>query len=115
MHLALEGGAAVVLVAETIPWGFPTEVEVQPLSAAAEAAAWADYLAIDIERDYLPESLELLGGQTRKSGPSVAQVLVSTDMPCGGLAECGVCAVRTRKGWKLVCKDGPVFELSELI
>jgi len=44
-----------------------------------------------------------------------AQVLVVTPMPCGGLAECGVCAFTTRRGWKMACKDGPVFDLSELI
>jgi NAD(P)H-flavin reductase len=41
--------------------------------------------------------------------------LVVAPMPCGGLAECGVCAVTTRRGWKLACKDGPVFDLGELI
>jgi hypothetical protein len=44
-----------------------------------------------------------------------AQALVITPMPCGGIAECGVCAVTARRGWKLACKDGPVFDLTELI
>jgi hypothetical protein len=44
-----------------------------------------------------------------------AQVLVVTPAPCGGLAECGVCAVTTRRGWKMACKDGPVFSLNEFI
>jgi NAD(P)H-flavin reductase len=41
-------------------------------------------------------------------------VLLRTQMPCGALAECGVCAVRTRGGWKMACKDGPVFDWREL-
>ena len=32
----------------------------------------------------------------------------------GGQGECGVCAVRTRSGWSLACKDGPVYDLAEL-
>jgi hypothetical protein len=36
-------------------------------------------------------------------------------MPCGGLAECGVCALPAHRGWKLLCKDGPVLELGELL
>jgi NAD(P)H-flavin reductase len=35
-------------------------------------------------------------------------------MPCSGLADCGVCAVPARRGYKLACKDGPVFDLDEL-
>ena len=36
-------------------------------------------------------------------------------MPCGGAAECGICAVPFGRGWKLACKDGPVFELNPLL
>jgi hypothetical protein len=36
-------------------------------------------------------------------------------MPCAGLAACGVCAVQTRRGWKLACVDGPVFDLKEIM
>ena len=43
-----------------------------------------------------------------------AQALVRTPMPCGALADCGVCTVRTSRGPKLACKDGPVFDLSLL-
>jgi hypothetical protein len=36
-------------------------------------------------------------------------------MPCAGLADCGVCAVELRRGWKLACKDGPVFDLRDIL
>jgi NAD(P)H-flavin reductase len=36
-------------------------------------------------------------------------------MPCGGVADCGACAVETRLGWKLACEDGPVFDLIDLL
>ena len=44
-----------------------------------------------------------------------AQVLLHTPVPCGGVAECGVCAVTLRSGWALACREGPVFALSEVL
>jgi NAD(P)H-flavin reductase len=43
-----------------------------------------------------------------------AEALVLTAMPCGGMAECGVCAVKTAAGWQSACKDGPVFDFASL-
>ena len=48
---ALEQNASVVLVSELELSDLPPEVEIQPVSALAEVAQWADYLAIDIARD----------------------------------------------------------------
>ncbi len=41
------------------------------------------------------------------------QVLLEERMGCG-TAICYGCAVETRKGMKLVCKDGPRFDLREV-
>jgi hypothetical protein len=123
---ALEQNAALVLVSELDLPDLPPEVEVQPVSALTEVAHWADYLAIDVDREFLPGLRELLGigRQTEVTldaqavsprwAPGPNGVLVVTPMPCGGLAECGVCAVTTRRGWKMACKYGPVFDLKEL-
>jgi hypothetical protein len=46
--------------------------------------------------------------------PCPAQVLITTPMPCAGLAKCGACAIASRRGWKLACEDGPVFDLNHL-
>jgi hypothetical protein len=54
-----------------------------------------------------------VGGQAR--APHEAQVLVRAPMPCGALAECGVCALTIRHEWKMICKDGPVFELNSIL
>ena len=42
------------------------------------------------------------------------QVLLEVPMACG-LGVCYGCTVETKRGPKLVCKDGPRFELSEVI
>jgi hypothetical protein len=104
-------GAEVALVSSSPPSDLPHEIEVQPLAALEETCAWADYAAIDVDRGSLPALRDLLGHRRGMQG----QALVHTPMPCGALAECGVCAVTFRRGWKLACKDGPVFDLSELL
>ena len=108
---ALEQDASVVLVSDLGLPELPSEVEIQPVSALAEIAQWADYLALDVPRESLLR-LQEMSGIGRQVGE--AQVLVHMPMPCGGMGECGVCAVNVRRGWKLACKDGPVFDLNEL-
>ncbi|RPJ20086.1 MAG: hypothetical protein EHM33_29180 [Chloroflexi bacterium] len=122
---ALRQDAAVVLVCNSNPDNLPDDVEIQPVSALDEIIEWADYLAFDVARENLGQMRERLGkldqltaGKARVanegSGRSYAQILVRTPIPCGGVAECGVCAVTLKSGWKLACKDGPVFDWNEV-
>ncbi len=106
--IAFKQGAEVVLISDVPAHDLPEAVEVQPLKALAEICQWADYVAFDVSRENLPGLREKFkaGNQPR------AQVLVRAPMPCGAIAECGVCAVNIRNEWKLICKDGPVFDLS---
>jgi hypothetical protein len=115
VYAALRQDASVAMVSNLGLSDLPSEVEIQPVSALAEVAKWADYLACDLPRESLPGLREKLGLGRQAKIPFEAQVLVVTPMPCGGLAECGVCAVAVRRGWKMACKYGPVFDLDELI
>lgn len=120
LAVALDRGASVALVSDLDLPDLPPEVEVQPVSALRNVAQWADYMALDLYRESMPGLREMLGlgehvGARRQAGVRFeAQALIVTPMPCGGIAECGVCAVTARRGWKLACKDGPVFNLAEL-
>jgi len=111
---ALRQEASVVLVADWNGDDLPDEVEVQPLSALEEILKWADYIAIDVDREHLGLLMERLQQRNQLSAVRDAQVLIRTPMPCGGVAECGVCAVVTKSGWQMACKDGPVFDLREV-
>lgn len=118
LGIALGQGAAVVLVSDLELHDLPLEVEIQPVAALAEVTRWADYSALDLNRESLPGLREKLGlgkqvGARQRAGE--AQALIHTAMPCGALADCGVCAVTVPRGWKMACKDGPVFDLDELI
>ncbi len=111
---ALQRGGEVVLYARVPPPGLPPAVEVLPLDLLAEAPAWAHYLALDAPLAALESLPGLLGARGFGAMACAVQVLARAAMPCAGVAACGVCAVSTRRGWKLACKDGPVFDWESL-
>jgi hypothetical protein len=111
---ALRQDAAVVLVGGAVPDNLPDDVEVQPLSALTDILEWAEYIAFDVARENLNRLKEQLGRWEPPASGFVAQALIRTPVPCGGIAECGVCAVTFRSDWKLACKDGPVFDWREM-
>ena len=102
-----------MVVTDSVAENLPDEVEVQPLSALTEILEWADYVAFDVRRENLP-LIEGLGKQKQLSAMKAAEILIRTPALCGGVAECGICAVTTKSGWKMACKEGPVFELKEI-
>lgn len=112
---ALAQRAAVAIYAATTPAGLPAEVEVLPPDLLPEALAWADFLALEASPASIPDLRARLGLQPYQRPGCTVQVLVTTVMPCSGLAECGVCGVPTVKGWALACSDGPVFDFQTLV
>lgn len=114
LDAAFKQDASVTLVCEDAPDDLPLQVEVQPLRTLSEVCAWADYIALDTARESLPELRKKLGLSSPLKVWYEAQVLVRAPMPCGALAECGVCTVETRDGHSLACYDGPVFDLKEI-
>lgn len=112
---ALKQKAEVVLISDLAIQDLPEIVEVQPLKALLEALQWADYAAMDIDRENLNQLRERLAGKEQVTSKLEAQVLVRAPMPCGAIAECGVCALSLHHDWKMICKEGPVFELRDLL
>ena len=112
--LALD--ASVALFADCPLPDLPPAVELSPLSSLPEALEWADYLALDLPLQDLPALAARLGlGRGERFQACPAQALLHTAMPCGGMAECGACAVITPRAWKKTCTDGPVFDLNDLL
>ncbi len=94
---------------------FQSSLEILPIHAVDDAFLWADWIAIDVPFSRVAE----IGALRKNAGQLLSnesvEVLIRQDMPCGGMGECGVCSIPTRKGgWKLACKDGPVFTWGEL-
>jgi hypothetical protein len=111
---ARQQGAAVTLFADPPLPSLPAWVEIYPLASLPELLHWPDFLALDLPIENLTQLREALGMQPEQILPCAAQALIYTPMPCGDLAECGACAVPARRGWKLACSDGPVFDLNSL-
>jgi len=122
---ALQRSDAVTLFTNASLPALPASIEIYPLGSLPEALAWADCLAIDLPLEALPGLRLSLGLKKEDQLILPAQALVYTPIPCAGLAECGACAVparhsrqpRTteRRTFWLACKDGPVFNLDELV
>lgn len=120
-NLALKQNASISLILGTMPdrEGFlsnlPEAMEVHDLSNIQNALNWADFLAIDLKIEDLINLESLLGISEQDIIPiRQGQVLLRAKMPCAGRAQCGICGIKTRSGWKLVCEDGPVFPLEVL-
>ena len=112
--LAAQNGCAIALFADAPLPSLPASYEAYPLSNLPESLAWADLLAIDLPLQHLVDLRKTLGVAAGALLPCPAQVLIQAAMPCAGLAECGACAVPARRGYKLACKEGPVFDLKHL-
>jgi hypothetical protein len=114
VDIAKAQAASVTLVCNGPSEDLPLDLEIQPMPALAAVLDWADYSAFDASRESLPDIAKTLRSVGWPSPAGVAQILVRVPMPCGALAECGVCAVRLRTGTQLACEDGPVFDLTLL-
>ena len=111
---ALQQDAAVVFVCDSAPENLHDDVEIQPISALEDILTWADFMALDVTRQSLSSLRERLRHQRQQLIGMGAQAMVRTPVPCGGIADCSICAVPLKSDWKLACKDGPVFDWQEL-
>lgn len=111
---ALGRDCAVTLYTDARLPDLPPTLEIYPLDALRESVNWPDFLALDLPLERLQDLRVLLGLHPGDPLPCEAQALIWTPMPCAGISECGACAIPTRRGYKLVCTDGPVFRLDTL-
>ena len=114
IHQALENRSEVALCTDVWTPSLPAAVEVHPLSALPGAIEWADALCCELPLEQLAVLRQVLGLDSGDRLIFHAEALIETPMPCGGIADCGVCAVKGRRKWKYSCRDGPVFDLNEL-
>jgi NAD(P)H-flavin reductase len=107
-------GGEVALFAGSIPEHIPAEVEWLSKDQLVEALTWADCIIGDVRLKGLPRWLDLFSEVKSSPLGKGVQLLVDTPLVCAGKSECGVCAVKTKQGWKQACSDGPVFKLDDL-
>ena len=127
---AIAGGRAVTLLqgAKTAAKLFPSASlppEVEVVSATEDGSAGHRGLVTELLPQYLPWAdqvlacgpnamYEAMAAIMRQQGSRKSvQVLLEEHMACG-MGVCYCCGVFTRRGVRLVCTDGPQFELREL-
>jgi hypothetical protein len=91
--LALEKNADIAIFSDVPLPSLPPIIEIHALNAISEAVTWADYLAIDMPLENIPIIRDTLKLGPHDYLPCPAQILVSTPMPCAGIAECGLAVV----------------------
>lgn len=112
---ALQNGAEVSLFTNQHLSDLAPEIEVLPLEELYQAKDWADYLAAVLKPNYVSSFRNELKLNAGRKPPFTAEVLLEIPMICDETSACGVCAVYTSRGWRLACKDGPVFALDDLL
>jgi dihydroorotate dehydrogenase electron transfer subunit len=130
MDEAIAGGRSVTLLQGAKTAGkllpsasLPAEVEV--VSATEDGSAGHRGLVSELIAQYLPWADQVFACgpnamyetmaaiMQREGSRKSVQVLLEEHMACG-MGVCYCCAVFTRRGVRLVCKDGPRFELREV-
>jgi len=110
----ISAGGEVALYAGFIPEHIPSEIELLSKDQLAEALAWADCIIGDARQKNLSTWKDLFSGLNISLHGRDIQILVDTPLVCAGASDCGICAVKTKHGWKHACSDGPVFLLDDL-
>lgn len=112
---ALAKDAEVTLFTDRPLSNLAPEIEVLPLDELSQARDWADYLAAVLR----PNQVNAFRNRQQLNGvrkiPCTAEVMLEVPMICDETSACGVCAVSSSRGWRLACKDGPVFALDDLL
>ncbi len=128
--LAAERGVSVTVIhgartaEELLPPG-ELHPEVELVTATEDGSAGVQGRVTDALPDYLDWADEIvacgpvpmfraMAGLVRRSGYRRPVHLLMEEIMACGTGICYSCAVETRRGVRLVCKDGPVFELREL-
>ena len=108
------GGAATVLLAHPYPLDAldpEIELRVGDLAAlTAEFAPGADAVLIHTDPSFHQPIYDSLTNAHFLFPSDYARALLRLPKPCG-VGACGACAVKTARGHKLACADGPFFPL----
>lgn len=122
------------------PWLLPSEVEYQSVVGAAtellepqnqeprtrnqttptsahpltrpSLLTWADQVCAALPEEQLPLLRDAISAAKYRWERGFASVLREGPLMCG-TGTCGVCAVETRRGPRMLCSDGPVFDLRD--
>jgi len=82
--------------------------------AIAEACRWGQRIYVSGPRTFYPFLRRAVEQARVALREGVAEVWVEGEMGCG-VGACRGCLLETRRGFRRLCTDGPVFDLAELL
>ena len=98
---------------------------IKPVITTEDGSLGQKGMITDILPQFIPEADQIfacgplpmykaIAKMSSKFGGKPVYVLLETVMGCG-VGACLSCSIETRHGRKLVCKDGPVFDLNDIL
>lgn len=81
--------------------------------ASLPPIAWADQVCAALPSGQLPYLANAIRAARLRWEPGFASALLEGPLICG-VGACGACPVELRRGIRLLCSDGPVFDLRDL-
>jgi len=84
------------------------------LSVSLSPIAWADQIFAALPLEQLLALRDSVGRVKYRWERGFAGALLEGPIVCG-VGACGVCAVELRRGMRLLCADGPVFDLRDVV
>jgi dihydroorotate dehydrogenase electron transfer subunit len=90
----------------------------QPASQSAiynlqSAIQWADQICAALPDEQIPMLRDAVRAAKYRWERGFASVLREGPLVCG-VGACGVCVVETRRGPRMLCSDGPVFDMRDV-
>ena len=83
------------------------------LPVALSPIAWADQLCAALPQQQLTALGEMVRAVKYRWERGFASALLEGPLVCG-VGACGVCAIELRRGARMLCNDGPVFDMLAL-
>jgi dihydroorotate dehydrogenase electron transfer subunit len=83
------------------------------LPVSPSPISWADQICAALPLDQLLALRDSIGRVRYRWERGFASALLEGPLVCG-VGACGVCAIELRRGTRLLCADGPVFDLRDV-
>ncbi len=112
-HSSADGDAAILDMASQAIRG-KEEYAIGTAASNQHLARWADQIAASLPDALLPSLASVVRAGRLRWERNFAQVALAGAMPCGTGA-CQACLTETRHGLRTRCKDGPIFDLRDLL
>jgi dihydroorotate dehydrogenase electron transfer subunit len=84
-----------------------------PLPVSLSPVSWADQICAALPNDQLSALVAAVRAVKYRWERGFASALLDGPLVCG-VGACGVCAVELRRGTRMLCSDGPVFDLRDV-